>query len=243
MHVDDSLSVLGMERELYSCAQNLLQNAIAYTPEGTLIEIEWRLAGSSESIPRWETVIATKESDKQLPGNEQLADANAVERNTDKFGGGGYSTPINAWPPLHTGAMANTNTQGTAWLIVRDHGDGIEAEHLPKLSQRFYRADQARSRSTGGTGLGLAIVKHIAQRHGGNLQIASKVGQGSMFSISFPSERVSKKSADKIENPQQAAIDSTPENTPDGQARIMGCLLYTSPSPRDLSTSRMPSSA
>ena len=118
--------------------------------------------------------------------------------------------------------MANTNTQGTAWLIVRDYGDGIEAEHLPKLSQRFYRADQARSRSTGGTGLGLAIVKHIAQRHGGNLQIASKVGQGSMFSISFPSERVSKKSADKIENPQQAAIDSTPENTPDGQARIMG---------------------
>ena len=222
MHVDDSLSVLGMERELYSCAQNLLQNAIAYTPEGTLIEIEWRLAGSSESIPRWETVIATKESDKQLPGNEQLADANAVERNTDKFGGGGYSTPINAWPPLHTGAMANTNTQGTAWLIVRDYGDGIEAEHLPKLSQRFYRADQARSRSTGGTGLGLAIVKHIAQRHGGNLQIASKFGQGSMFSISFPSERVSKKSADSIENPQQAAIDSTPENTPDGQARIMG---------------------
>ncbi|MBX2824662.1 MAG: phosphate regulon sensor histidine kinase PhoR [Gammaproteobacteria bacterium] len=77
-----------------------------------------------------------------------------------------------------------------AVFSVRDHGPGIEAQHVPRLSERFYRVDKGRSRETGGTGLGLAIVKYIAQRHGGSLSIDSVLDQGSTFEISFPQERI-----------------------------------------------------
>ena len=73
---------------------------------------------------------------------------------------------------------------------VRDTGPGIAAEHLPRLTERFYRVDRSRSRETGGTGLGLAIVKHVVQRHGGELKIASTPGAGSTFSIMLPASRV-----------------------------------------------------
>ena len=73
---------------------------------------------------------------------------------------------------------------------VRDTGPGIAAEHLPRLTERFYRVDRSRSRDTGGTGLGLAIVKHVAQRHGAELQIDSTPGKGSCFSLHFPASRV-----------------------------------------------------
>jgi two-component system phosphate regulon sensor histidine kinase PhoR len=73
---------------------------------------------------------------------------------------------------------------------VRDSGIGIAAQHIPRLTERFYRVDRSRSRETGGTGLGLAIVKHVLNRHQGRLEIASEPGQGSIFSAVFPAERV-----------------------------------------------------
>ncbi|ABM37508.1 phosphate regulon sensor histidine kinase PhoR [Polaromonas naphthalenivorans] len=79
---------------------------------------------------------------------------------------------------------------GRGEFRVRDSGPGIAPEHLPRLTERFYRVDRSRSRETGGTGLGLAIVKHVAQRHGAQLRIESQVGQGSCFSIIFPAARV-----------------------------------------------------
>lgn len=79
---------------------------------------------------------------------------------------------------------------GGARFCVRDSGPGIAPEHLPRLTERFYRVDRSRSRDTGGTGLGLAIVKHVAQRHGAELGIASTPGQGSTFSLTFPGSRV-----------------------------------------------------
>ena len=79
---------------------------------------------------------------------------------------------------------------GRGEFMVKDTGPGIAAEHLPRLTERFYRIDRSRSRETGGTGLGLAIVKHVAQRHGAELHIESQLGQGSRFSITFPSARV-----------------------------------------------------
>lgn len=79
---------------------------------------------------------------------------------------------------------------GRAEFSVRDRGPGIAAEHIPRLTERFYRIDRSRSRETGGTGLGLAIVKHVAQRHGAELQIESQPGQGSRFSMVFPATRV-----------------------------------------------------
>jgi two-component system, OmpR family, phosphate regulon sensor histidine kinase PhoR len=71
-------------------------------------------------------------------------------------------------------------------LSVIDQGDGIAAEHLPRLTERFYRVDPGRSRSIGGTGLGLAIVKHIAQRHRGRIDIRSKLGEGTSVRVYLP---------------------------------------------------------
>ena len=73
-----------------------------------------------------------------------------------------------------------------AHLSVQDHGIGIPAAHLPRLTERFYRVDTARSREMGGTGLGLAIVKHVALVHGGLLEVSSVLGQGSCFTIRLP---------------------------------------------------------
>lgn len=73
---------------------------------------------------------------------------------------------------------------------VTDSGEGIEAQHIPRLTERFYRVDRGRSRATGGTGLGLAIVKHILQRHQGRLRVESVVGKGSTFTAVLPAERV-----------------------------------------------------
>ena len=73
---------------------------------------------------------------------------------------------------------------------VRDTGPGISAEHIPRLTERFYRVDPGRSRETGGSGLGLAIVKHALHRHGGRLEIESIEGRGSTFTAHFPRDRV-----------------------------------------------------
>jgi len=79
---------------------------------------------------------------------------------------------------------------GSGEVAVTDTGPGIARVHLPRLTERFYRVDGSRSRESGGTGLGLAIVKHIMQRHGGELDIASELGNGSTFKLVFPAVRV-----------------------------------------------------
>ena len=79
---------------------------------------------------------------------------------------------------------------GRGEFRVTDSGPGIAPEHLPRLTERFYRIDRSRSRETGGTGLGLAIVKHVAQRHAAELQMESQPGQGARFSMVFPAGRV-----------------------------------------------------
>jgi two-component system phosphate regulon sensor histidine kinase PhoR len=82
-----------------------------------------------------------------------------------------------------------------AEFSVLDTGPGIEPEHVPRLTKRFYRVDTARSRELGGTGLGLAIVKHVLQRHDAWLKIDSDPGKGSTFVCVFPSHRVVDKGA------------------------------------------------
>ncbi|HWC12938.1 MAG TPA: ATP-binding protein [Acidimicrobiales bacterium] len=74
-------------------------------------------------------------------------------------------------------------------IVVRDHGVGIPARDLPRIFERFYRVDRARSRRTGGTGLGLAIVRHVATNHGGTVLVESREGEGSTFVLRLPAER------------------------------------------------------
>jgi two-component system phosphate regulon sensor histidine kinase PhoR len=91
-----------------------------------------------------------------------------------------------------------------AHLTVEDTGIGIAPEHLPRLTERFYRVDRGRSRETGGTGLGLAIVKHIAQRHDATLTFDSVLGKGTRFSLVIPRERVLPSTPDAV--PAEAAV-------------------------------------
>ncbi len=123
-HIDPSLHLRGVPRELQSAFSNLVFNAVKYTPAGGWVDVRWE---------RDET--------------------------------------------------------GRPVFAARDSGIGIEARHIPRLTERFYRIDVGRSRSRGGTGLGLAIVKHVALRHGARLNIDSSPGQGSCFRIVFPVER------------------------------------------------------
>jgi two-component system phosphate regulon sensor histidine kinase PhoR len=80
-----------------------------------------------------------------------------------------------------------------AHLAVQDSGPGIEARHLPRLTERFYRVDSSRASNTGGTGLGLAIVKHVLLRHRARLEIDSRLGQGSTFTCHFPATQVARR--------------------------------------------------
>lgn len=82
---------------------------------------------------------------------------------------------------------------GLLRLTVADEGEGIGPDHLPRLTERFYRVDSGRSRAVGGTGLGLAIVKHIVERHRGRLDIASVLGKGTTISILLPRFAVEEK--------------------------------------------------
>ena len=115
----------GSHSELHSAINNLVSNAVRYTPEGGHIEVTWQ----------------------ELP-------------------------------------------DGSGELAVSDTGPGIAREHIPRLTERFYRVDGSRSRDTGGTGLGLSIVKHVVQRHGAELDIQSEPGKGSRFRLVFPAARV-----------------------------------------------------
>jgi two-component system phosphate regulon sensor histidine kinase PhoR len=100
------------------------------------------------------------------------------------------SNAVRYTPAGGTIRVAWTRDAEQVILSVSDTGAGIAPEHLPRLSERFYRVDRSRSRETGGTGLGLAITKHVAQRHGGELRIESQVGKGSTFSLVLPTSRL-----------------------------------------------------
>jgi two-component system, OmpR family, phosphate regulon sensor histidine kinase PhoR len=100
------------------------------------------------------------------------------------------SNAVRYTPAGGTIRVAWTRDAEQVILSVNDTGPGIAPEHLPRLSERFYRVDRSRSRETGGTGLGLAITKHVAQRHGGELRIESHVGQGSTFMLVLPVSRL-----------------------------------------------------
>lgn len=102
-------------------------------------------------------------------------------------------------------------SDGSGAVEVSDTGPGIAREHMPRLTERFYRVDGSRSRDSGGTGLGLSIVKHVMQRHGGRVDIESQPGRGSTFRLVFPAARtrmLSRSSQVRQERPQPTAGDA-----------------------------------
>jgi two-component system, OmpR family, phosphate regulon sensor histidine kinase PhoR len=101
----------------------------------------------------------------------------------------------------HVWISSGQTADGQVFVTVRDDGEGIPPSAVPRLTERFYRVDIKRSREKGGTGLGLAIVKHIVNRHGGRLQIESRLGEGSSFTVLMPPATAEKR--------QKAAISAT----------------------------------
>ena len=106
--------------------------------------------------------------------------------NAVKYGRAGTEIRVSARPVATGSAEARRLGRPGIAVSVADRGEGIAREHLPRLTERFYRVDTARSRKLGGTGLGLAIVKHILNRHRGILEIASTPGEGSVFTAVLP---------------------------------------------------------
>jgi two-component system phosphate regulon sensor histidine kinase PhoR len=126
-----------------------------------------------------QAVVVTGERDELLRVAENLIE-NAI-----KYGASQDSGSHNS-PGAHRVEIAVTVVGGEGALIVRDFGPGIAPEHLPRLTERFYRVDPGQSRAKNGTGLGLAIVKHILTRHRGRLTIVSRLDHGSTFSAFVP---------------------------------------------------------
>jgi two-component system phosphate regulon sensor histidine kinase PhoR len=130
--------------------------------------------------------------ERQLPQIQGTPDqlhqlfTNLVD-NAVKYGGRDHTVVVETAvldpAPVEAGALAGRRAVAVG---VIDQGPGIAAEHIPRLTERFYRVDKARSRNAGGTGLGLAIVKHITRRHRGELLIESELGRGSTFRLYFP---------------------------------------------------------
>ena len=100
---------------------------------------------------------------------------------------------------------------GAAALTVVDSGIGIPQQHLPRLTERFYRVDRGRSRQSGGTGLGLAIVKHVLTRHQGALTITSEVGRGSTFVATLPASRIVERRVTADGDPAPRSLDAVAE--------------------------------
>ncbi len=125
------------------------------------------------------------------PGTTVFADARRLEQmltnlveNAIKFNREDGSVTIR----FERGESAPGKNPARDKIIVEDTGEGIPAQHLVRLFERFYRVDRARSREMGGTGLGLAIVKHLARAHGGEVTVSSELGKGSTFTIELPAD-------------------------------------------------------
>jgi two-component system, OmpR family, phosphate regulon sensor histidine kinase PhoR len=171
--VEDLLTLSSLESE---------QNPLTDEPFA-IVGLMLQLSSDAKSLSQGQHTVALEIGDAAmvLGSRDELASAfgNLVSNAIRYTAVGGKITL--AW---------RVDDNGTGVFAVTDSGIGIAPEHLPRLTERFYRIDRSRSRATGGTGLGLAIVKHVLLRHQATLEIASEPGTGSTFAVRLPSRRV-----------------------------------------------------
>jgi two-component system, OmpR family, phosphate regulon sensor histidine kinase PhoR len=173
--IDDllSLSRIELNAHLQPDTAVELQSIVRQVVDGLMTLAQDREVAINVNVPP-EPLIVLAERDELMRALENLIE------NALKYGSSGKRVDV---------TLVRTNTRsgaGEARLTVRDFGPGIAPEHLPRLTERFYRVDVADSRSQGGTGLGLALVKHVLARHGGRLSIESTLGQGASFTMRLP---------------------------------------------------------
>jgi len=172
----------------------------------TLANLEANAAPASTQVVQLNTLMALIKNDAEALS--QGSHSFSFEQKTSQNLFGDERELLSAFSNLVSNAIRYTphggsisarwglNEQGQGEFSVTDTGPGIASEHLPRLTERFYRVDRSRSRDTGGTGLGLAIVKHIANRHQAQLLIESTPGKGSTFTLRFPKERIANTESD-----------------------------------------------
>ena len=167
--VSDLMSLSRIEAEKHDQPEEALDLS-------KLVSKAAREAGSPDDKPRIR--VSTPEGEVMVRGDRQQLEQlvrNLVD-NALKYGF--HTEPVDVTLALEEGDRAS--------ITVADKGEGIDPEHLPHLTRRFYRTDPGRSRAAGGTGLGLAIVKHIVERHRGRLDIASRKGEGTVVTVKLP---------------------------------------------------------
>ena len=164
-----------------------------------LSKLETTEAGHNHKPINIEQLLTIVKSEADVLSSEKSQQLTLICNNTTKplLLSGNEKELHSAFSNLVTNAIKYTPAEGKISMLlwqdqkhfyfsVSDNGPGIEAQHIPRLTERFYRVDASRNSSTGGTGLGLAIVKHVLMRHDAELQITSEPGKGSMFICVFP---------------------------------------------------------
>lgn len=175
--IDDLLSLSRIEMNEHVVPQG------AVSPE----KLVRNAAGALEPLARAEGTTVTVDAEAGLPdvagdGDELTQLLQNLIHNAIKYGRENGEVVVSLRRAPGTGRGAGARVA----IAVRDNGEGIPPEAIPRLTERFYRVDVKRSREKGGTGLGLAIVKHIVNRHGGRLQVESIPGEGSTFTVYLP---------------------------------------------------------
>ena len=169
--VDDLLALARRESPTFAIEQVDLGRAVTEASEEFLAPAEARGIVLDRAV---------------APGVVVMGDSDALKRAVANL----LENAVRLAPAGSRIRLAVGSERGLAWVAVSDEGPGIASEHQPRVFDRFWRADQGRSRADGGTGLGLSIVRQIAQSHGGDVQLQSKLGVGSTFTIWLPVAKV-----------------------------------------------------
>jgi two-component system phosphate regulon sensor histidine kinase PhoR len=166
---------------------DLLSLAQLESKEANLQLAEIRLRDFLEGITRdWAKRLAGKNLRLELQVPDDFPTVHADERRLEEVVHNLLDNAVKYSQPEGKIHLAATRTGESVRLAISDQGIGVPSRDLPRIFERFYRADKARSREMGGTGLGLSIVKHIVELHGGRVEAASELGRGTTISAIFP---------------------------------------------------------